>query len=195
MRQIILHSVVALLAFTLGIAVQAVSHVFQFSKADKIELFALHHGMREASQPASSRFIEPARFALSSDPGGKYVFAHEAPKGFENISSIYIEPFTEIPEDDFPSGINLSGGSMLSRPQYRMKRMTFDDGDRLSFTTVTIKGVSYQLTGRFLERGIFDEMYDSESSGVVLEGRLTKTRGGRTITESDVSFVRSLSGC
>lgn len=192
MRSPIFRFIVALSTFTLGVTVHTASRVevfSSFSAADTIECSETHRAA--ASSPPAFEFTKPNRGQVYFDPVGEYVFAHETPKGFENLYSIAI---TKNNFSDSHSGkITLLGGPALTHQNYRIKRLTLH-GDQISFITMTIKGVSYRFTGRFLERGILDELYDSESSGVVLEGRLTKTLDERKIAESDVSFVWSLSG-
>ncbi len=57
--------------------------------------------------------------------------------------------------------------------------------DRVSFTTETYKGRSYQFTGRFLAVGNYEK---NRPEGTVLSGHLVKFMNGQVTTEEDVVF-------
>jgi hypothetical protein len=59
--------------------------------------------------------------------------------------------------------------------------------DNFTFTTVTLRGVSYSFSGKFLKGGIFYTS-DLDETVPVLEGTLTKFRGGQKIAEANLSF-------
>jgi hypothetical protein len=118
----------------------------------------------------------PARF----DPDGSF-WVHGAPP--DNFS-------------DF-SGINLNAKRSRTLPQpgletnkgtrYRFKTLSVKQ-ERFTFTTMTVAGVSYSFSGRFLKGGVYSSgILDDETP--VLEGTLTKFRSGKKVAEAKLKFV------
>ena len=131
---------------------------------------------------STTKWVQDVTF----DPSGNYIFPDKAPRGFENLRWISIET-TEIDPRKFTSRKISPRGSLWAGREFKMARFNLDD-DKLSFTTKTIAGTSYEFSGRFLRRGIYSEIFDSESTEVVLRGRLTKNRRGRKVVESEAGF-------
>jgi hypothetical protein len=124
--------------------------------------------------------------SVTFDPSGNYIFADKAPKRFENLRWIALET-SEIDPRKLTRRSIAPRGSLWAGKEFKMARLALD-GDKLSFTTRTIAGIGYQFSGLFLRRGVYSEVFDSESTEVVLRGRLTKTRRGRKVAESEVGF-------
>ena len=59
--------------------------------------------------------------------------------------------------------------------------------DNFSFTTETRGGVSYTFAGKFLRGGVFAEL-DLNDEQPVLEGLLTKYKGGKKVAEAKLKF-------
>ena len=104
------------------------------------------------------------------------------------------QPPTEF--SDF-GGINLNAKRSRRLPQpgletnngkrYRFKTLSVKQ-ERFTFTTVTVAGVSYSFSGRFLKGGVFGAS-DLDDETPVLEGTLTKFRGGKKLAEAKLQFV------
>jgi len=103
------------------------------------------------------------------------------------------------PPDDFSefSGINLNAKKSRNLPQpgletnkgtrYRFKTLSVKQ-ERFIFTTMTVAGVSYSFSGRFLKGGVYSSgILDDETP--VLEGTLTKFRSGTKVAEAKLKFV------
>ena len=103
------------------------------------------------------------------------------------------------PPDDFSefSGINLNAKKSRNLPQagletnkgtrYRFKTLSVKQ-ERFTFTTMTVAGVSYSFSGRFLKGGVYSSgILDDETP--VLEGTLTRFRGAKKVAEAKLKFV------
>ena len=103
------------------------------------------------------------------------------------------------PPNDFSDfgGINLNAKKSRQLPQpgletnngkrYRFKTLSVKR-ERFTFTTMTVAGVSYSFSGRFLKGGVYSSgILDDETP--VLEGTLTKFRGGKKLAEAKLKFV------
>ena len=103
------------------------------------------------------------------------------------------------PPNDFSDfgGINLNAKRSRQLPQpgletnngkrYRFKTLSVKQ-ERFTFTTMTVAGVSYSFSGRFLKGGVYSSgILDDETP--VLEGTLTKFRGGTKVAEAKLKFV------
>ena len=103
------------------------------------------------------------------------------------------------PPNDFSDfgGINLNAKRSRQLPQpgletnngkrYRFKTLSVKQ-ERFTFTTMTVAGVSYSFSGRFLKGGVYSSgILDDETP--VLEGTLTKFRGGKKVAEAKLKFV------
>ena len=124
--------------------------------------------------------------SVSFDPSGNYIFAGKAPKGFENLRWVSVET-TEMDLSSFTRRNISPRGSLWAGREFKMASVNLN-GYELAFTTRPAAGISYQFSGQFLKRGIYSEIFDSESTEVVLKGRLTKTRRGRKVADSQVGF-------
>ena len=103
------------------------------------------------------------------------------------------------PPNDFSDfgGINLNAKKSRQLPQpgletnngkrYRFKTLSVKQ-ERFTFTTMTVAGVSYSFSGRFLKGGVYSSgILDDETP--VLEGTLTKFRAGKKVAEAKLKFV------
>jgi hypothetical protein len=104
-----------------------------------------------------------------------------------------------VPQTEFSdfSAINLNakklrrlpspGVQLINGTTYRFKTLTVKR-DNFTFTTMTLRGVSYSFAGKFLKGGVYASgILDDETP--VLEGTLTKFRGGKKIAEANLKFV------
>jgi len=78
-------------------------------------------------------------------------------------------------------------GLLMRTTRYRYKTLTVKR-DNFEFTTMTVRGVFYTFSGRFLKGGVFGAgELDDETP--VLEGTLTKFRGGKKVAEANLKFT------
>ena len=118
------------------------------------------------------------------------------PERFDPDGSFWLQG---APPDDFSdfAGINLNSKRSRNLPQpgletnkgtrYRFKTLSVKQ-ERFTFTTMTVAGVSYSFSGRFLKGGVYSSgILDDETP--VLEGTLTKFRGGKKVAEAKLKFV------
>jgi hypothetical protein len=78
-------------------------------------------------------------------------------------------------------GFQLTSGKSIRFKTLSVKR------DNFTFTTVTVGGISYAFSGKFLKGGIYSAG-DLDDETPVLEGTLTKFRGGKKIAEAKLKF-------
>jgi hypothetical protein len=124
-----------------------------------------------------------------TDLFGYYFFAGSAPAGFADIDHLHL------------STIDEKNGEMVTVPLYGFLRMkpkgkalAVDHplvdlslvGKKLSFHTKPEGGLSYRFSGTFAKLGNFPE---SPPQGVILQGLLTKTQGGKKVAEAEVGFA------
>jgi len=117
---------------------------------------------------------------------------------FDPDGSFWVHESTPLPTEfsDF-SGINLNakrlrrlpspGLQLNSGTSYRFKTLNVKR-DNFTFTTMSIRGVSYSFAGKFLKGGVYASgILDDETP--VLEGTLTKFRDGKKVAEANLKFV------
>jgi len=124
----------------------------------------------------------------SNDLTGYYFIAGKAPKGFENISELALD-------DHRGSKANGTLNGFIHTEQkvfYKLLR-PLQSGDTFSFTTISVRDISYQFTGRFLKPINFSQTQPAMDE-VVLKGHLIKMQGRRKVAESDVNFTYSVGG-
>ena len=123
-------------------------------------------------------FSQRARF----DPDGSF-WLHEstpAPNEFSDFSGINLNAkrLRRLPSP----GLQLNNGTTYRFKTLNVKR------DNFTFTTMTIRGVSYSFAGKFLKGGVYASgILDDETP--VLEGTLTKFRDGKKVAEANLKFV------
>ena len=127
--------------------------------------------------PLNGQRTKSARF----DPDGSFWLKNEArPNDFSDFSGINLNSkrSRRLPQP----GLETNNGKL-----YRFKTLSVKQ-ERFTFTTVTIAGVSYSFSGRFLKGGVYASgILDDETP--VLEGTLTKFRGGQKVAEAKLKFV------
>jgi len=126
------------------------------------------------SLPALSQTTR-ARF----NPDGAFFLIGEPPNEFSDFSGIYLNGrrLRRLPSQ----AMHLNNGKMFHYKSLIVKR------DNFSFTTVTLGGVYYAFSGKFLRGGVFAEqdLFDEQP---VLEGVLVKYKGGRKVAEAKLRF-------
>ena len=129
-----------------------------------------------ASSSALSQRTKSTRF----DPDGSFWLKGEPPNDFSDFSGINLNSkrSRRLPQP----GVETNNGKL-----YRFKTLSVKQ-ERFTFTTVTIAGLSYSFSGRFLKGGVYSSgILDDETP--VLEGTLTKFRGSQKVAEAKLKFV------
>ena len=123
-------------------------------------------------------FSQRARF----DPDGSF-WLHEstpAPNEFSDFSGINLNAkrLRRLPSP----GLQLNNGTTYRFKTLNVKR------DNFTFTTMSIRGVSYSFAGKFLKGGVYASgILDDQTP--VLEGALTKFRDGKKVAEANLKLV------
>ena len=125
--------------------------------------------------PAFTQRRTSARF----DPDGSFWIHGNPPAEFSDFDSInlnakrlrYLNP----------------PGLMMRSTRYRYKTLNVKR-DNFTFTTMTVRGVFYTFSGKFLKGGVYGAG-DLNDETPVLEGTLTKFRDGKKVAEANLKFV------
>ena len=114
------------------------------------------------------------------DPDGSFWLHGQPPNDFSDFGGINLNAkrSRHLPQP----GLETNNGK-----RYRFKTLSVKQ-ERFTFTTMTVAGVSYSFSGRFLKGGVYSSgILDDETP--VLEGTLTKFRGGAKVAEAKLKFV------
>ena len=128
------------------------------------------------SVPVFSQKTKRERF----DPDGSFWLQGQPPNDFSDFGGINLNAkrSRQLPQP----GLETNNGKRYRFKTLSVKRESF------TFTTMTVAGVSYSFSGRFLKGGVYSSgMLDDETP--VLEGTLTKFRGGTKVAEAKLKFV------
>ena len=114
------------------------------------------------------------------DPDGSFWIIGDHGDGFSDFGGINLNAkrLRRLP----PSGVQLVNGKTFRYKTLNVKRENF------TFTTVSIGGVSYSFSGRFLQGGVFAAT-DLSDERPVLEGVLRKHKAGKKIAEAKLKFM------
>ena len=128
------------------------------------------------SVPSFSQGTKRERF----DPDGSFWLQGAPPNDFSDFGGINLNAkrSRQLPQP----GLETNRGK-----RYRFKTLSVKQ-ESFTFTTITVAGVSYSFSGRFLKGGVYSSgILDDETP--VLEGTLTKFRGGTKVAEAKLKFV------
>lgn len=122
----------------------------------------------------------PAQKSARFDPDGSFWIIGDHGDGFSDFGGINLNAkrLRRLPA---------AGVQMVDGKTFRYKTLTVKR-DNLSFTTVSIGGVSYSFSGRFLEGGVFAAT-DLSDERPVLEGVLRKHKAGKKVAEAKLKFM------
>lgn len=140
------------------------------------KIFAALFLLSLISAPTFSQKSKAERF----DPDGSFWLQGAPPTDFSDFSGINLNAkrSRQLPQP----GLETNNGK-----RYRFKTLSVKQ-ERFTFTTMTVAGVSYSFSGRFLKGGVYSSgILDDETP--VLEGTLTKFRGGTKVAEAKLKFV------
>lgn len=124
----------------------------------------------------SQRTKTVARF----DPDGSFWIHGQPPNEFSDFGGINLNSkrSRHLPQP----GVETTNGKL-----YRFKTLSVKR-DNFTFSTVTLAGVYYTFSGKFLKGGVYSSgILDDETP--VLEGMLTKFSGGKKVAEANLKFV------
>ena len=153
------------------------------------------------SLPASGRH-EAETLQGTVSPGydltGYYYGAHEFPWAFDNVERIDLTTADYRVNGDavIRTPIDPKGYLITDFDIYKMSSVNVGGG-RLSFTTASRVGVSYEFTGRVLAEGDYPLKGYSQyyiAKTIMVEGRLVRRLFGIKVAESEVRFTNG-SGC
>jgi hypothetical protein len=139
-----------------------------------LKVIALFSVLVAVSAPALSQ-TNRSQF----NPDGAFFLIGEPPADFSDFSGIYLNGrrLRRLPTQ----AMHLNNGKVFHYRSLTVRR------DNFSFTTVTSSGVYYTFAGKFLRGGIFAEQ-DLSDDRPVLEGVLTKYKGGKKLAEAKLKF-------
>lgn len=121
----------------------------------------------------------PAFGQTKFNPDGAFWAIGELPNGFTDFSGIYLNGrrLRRLPTQS----LQLNNGKMFHYKVLTVKQ------DNFSFTTETLGGIYYTFSGKFLRGGVFAEQ-DLNDEQPVLEGTLTKYKGGKKVADAKLKF-------
>ena len=114
------------------------------------------------------------------DPDGSFWIIGDHGDGFSDFGGINLNAkrLRRLPS----AGAQLVDGKMFRFKTLIVKR------DNFTFTTVSIGGVSYSFSGKFLIGGVFAAT-DLSDERPVLEGVLRKHKAGKKVAEAKLKFM------
>jgi hypothetical protein len=147
----------------------------QESEPPKIKTFSIVLLVCLFVTPVLTQRKSSARF----DPDGTFWIKGDTPADFSEFDSInlnakrarYLEP----------AGLR-TRTTLLRYKTLVVKR------DNFTFTTMTVRGVYYTFSGKFLRGGVYGAG-DFDDETPILEGTLTKFRDGKKVAEANLTFV------
>ncbi len=137
--------------------------------------FATSNVLAAASRIEAIRGLEAAIQSFEFD--GYYVISGTAPRGFENLA--------DVPQQ-ISGNTKSAYGHIETRAGTDFKFTTISvSREKITFTTRSIRGVSYKFQGRFLT----DKPTKAPADEVVLEGTLVKLQTGKQIASADIRLT------
>lgn len=124
------------------------------------------------------------------DVTGAYFASGTLPNDFSEIDHLSL---ATIDENAKPAPLNgFIRPKRKSAKDYKLVNPTLN-GNNLTFSTVTVDGVSYSFTGTFEKMDDFSAN-PPPTDQVILKGTLTKMSGGKSVAETKVNFTYSAGG-
>ena len=130
-------------------------------------------------KPLALLILGLALFQSGFNPDGAFWIIGTPPADFSDFSSINLNGrrLRRLPTQ----GLQVNNGRTFHYKTLTVKRNDF------RFTTETRGGVSYSFAGKFLKGGVFAEL-DLNDEQPVLEGVLTKYKGGKKVADAKLKF-------
>ncbi len=184
--------VIALLAFFLGISFFGGWGLMQNkSLSPKLEIAETIENkepiiITTVENPSETETFEEEK--PNFEEGGYYYIIGKTPKAFADFTEFHIElwDYDEKKDEIFmvpPSGY------VDTKQTFKFKRVFLGKQD-ISFETENVHGISYQFSGKLV-----DKVYVFEEDRVFLEGTLKKLKDGKKIAEGKFKFSWYVGGC
>lgn len=154
--------------------------VFRFALLGAISLLQFF-SFNSATTNAKSTIAHQTK-RQKFDPEGSFFPKGDPPKGLAEVGGINL--FKRLLKTFTSQG---SGVAKTNGTIHRFKTISVSR-EKLIFTTVALRGISYSFDGRFLKDGVYGET-ELDNETVVLEGHMTKFRNGQKIAEADMRFT------
>jgi hypothetical protein len=135
-----------------------------------------------AGQPARKIATAPQTAAQKFDPEGEFNVEGSVPRALSEVSTIQLLRDAKRSFQNSHSGLYTNRGVT-----YRFKTLSVTRAS-FTFTTVALDGISYSFKGRFLRGGVFAELDSDQWGKIILEGQLTKLKGGRKVAAANLKF-------
>ena len=116
------------------------------------------------------------------NPDGGYDVFGETPKGFEDVKRLYIFRLRNNRSPRYLSGLDTWNDPEKSTLYKFINSLI--TRNKFTFTTATVRGVSYRFEGRFL----FDEPAGLDDKPTI-EGQLSKYKNGAKVAEGKIAFT------
>jgi len=127
------------------------------------------------TSPAFTQRKTSARF----DPDGSFWIHGDPPADFSEFDSINLNAkrlrYLQTPGLRTRTGLHRYKTLVVKR-------------DNFTFTTMTVRGVFYTFSGKFLRGGVYSAG-DFDDETPVLEGTLTRFRDGKKVAEANLKFT------
>jgi hypothetical protein len=155
------------------------------------------------SSPLTGRYkpeLLQGTVSADYDLTGVYYGAHEFPLAFDNVRRIDLATadFRVNPDSSVTRTPTAPWGYLVTDLDvYKLSSLDLSGG-RLSFTTETHLGISYQFTGRVLAEGDYPiKGYSQYYVGktIMVEGQIVRMLFGFKVAESEVRFTKGVGGC
>jgi hypothetical protein len=143
------------------------------------------------SQPTAGMPQYPGYFKLSQ---GRYLFKGKVPEGFEDFVAINIHSVGKKVNNSQMVrgnlGADVGGGGRRNNdnlPQFTYYKFVQAKliGDKFTFSTQTVKGISYSFEGT-IQRVSWERVYTNQD--IVIEGLLTMYKQGEKSASSNVKL-------
>jgi hypothetical protein len=169
------------IATLLILAVAAISGTFSNSATVRAQAinasatFATSNVLAAASRIEAIRTLEAAVQSFEFD--GWYVIQPPAPRGFENLMNV---------PQQIGGNTKSAYGHIETRAGTDFKFTAISvSREKITFTTRSVRGISYKFQGRFLT----DKPTKAPSDEVVLEGTLVKLQRGKQIASANIRLT------
>ncbi len=147
-----------------------------------ISIFLMVVSLSEASTSLSTASLLSTSNQKRFNPDGGYDVFGETPKGLEDVKRLYIFRMRNNRRPRYSSGLDTWNDPEKSTLYKFISSLI--TRNKLTFTTGTIRGVSYRFGGRFL----FAQPTQLDDRPTI-EGQLSKYKNGAKVAEGKVPFT------
>ena len=126
----------------------------------------------------SSAFTQ-RKSAARFDPDGTFWIKGDTPADFSEFDSINLNA---------KKARYLEPAGLRTRTTLHRYKTLIVKRDNFTFMTMTVRGVYYTFSGKFLRGGVYGAG-DFDDETPILEGTLTRFRDGKKVAEANLTFV------